>query len=99
MTWPTPTHDSLVAKLCRLGSPGYSHCLRCGMPWNTVEHHSTWYAKSSACFPLCESCWQLLGSPEARVEYYKTLIDYWARDLPVSEQTARDIQKAVANGG
>lgn len=52
------------------------------------------------CFPLCEGCWSELASPEARIEYYKMLIDSWELGgHPVDEDKKKDIQMAVANGG
>jgi len=101
-----PTHDSPKAKWARRVSPGYSFCLRCGMPWNRVKNHTTWYSgdvdkpDSHGCFPLCEDCWLLLGSGEARIEYYATLIDEWAAmGHPVTEDARTAIGRAVANEG
>jgi hypothetical protein len=94
-----PTHDSLAAKALRALHRGSGWCMRCGMPWEYVTIHSTRYTSSSGCFPLCEDCWQLLGNPEARIEYYASLIKHWETDSPVSDETKRAIQKAVANGG
>jgi hypothetical protein len=99
MRWPVATHDSLVARLMRLSHPGYSWCLRCGRPWPNVTSHSTDYGGGRGCFPLCQSCWDILGSPEARIEYYAMLIAKWESDHPVEEDTKMAIQKAVANGG
>lgn len=94
-----PTHDSIRAKVARKARPGYSYCFRCGFPWDIVKAHVTNYTLSGGCFPLCEGCWETLGSPEARIEYYKMLIDHWEQTGdPVSDDTKRDIQKAVANG-
>lgn len=99
MTWLEPTHDSLSAKAARFMSPGLSWCLRCGMPWNLVKSHETRYRITSGCFPLCEDCWAHLGHPEARIEYYKALIDKWeSLGPPVDPEVKRDIQRAVANG-
>lgn len=101
--YPPPTHDSWPASFLRATNPGYSYCLRCGTPWSNVKEHSTSYSSSQGCFPLCEPCWQMLGSPEARIEYYKILIDWWNSERnninPVSESEVRAIQRAVANGG
>jgi hypothetical protein len=99
-----PTDDSLKARIARAAAPGFSYCLRCGMPWNRVKNHTTWYAgspdrpASSGCFPLCEDCWLLLGSPEARIEYYGALIDEWeALGAPVEPEVRAAIGRAVAN--
>lgn len=99
MRFQPPTHDSLHAKAARLLSPGFSYCGRCGMPWARVEGHVTHYNNSSGCFPLCEGCWLVLGHPEARIEYYATLIRYWESQHEVSDETKRAIQRAVANEG
>lgn len=78
---PAPTHDTVQAKAARLVSPGYSWCGRCGLPWRFVEGHTTWYKRfpeergRSGCFPLCESCWTILGTAEARLPYYAQWIE------------------------
>ena len=96
----TPTHDSLRARMERATHPSYSWCMRCGRPWRTVEEHVTSYTAAKGCFPLCKGCWELLGSPEARIEYYAMLIDYWAGlGCPIDEDEKRAMQIAVANGG
>jgi hypothetical protein len=98
---PQPTHDSPLAANTRYANPSKSWCFRCGMPWGVVKEHSTiWSSKGQGCFPLCEGCWSLLGSPEARIEYYKMLIDWWnANEWTCDEDEQRAIQRAVANGG
>lgn len=94
-----PTHDSTKAKVARTFQPNLGWCYRCGFPWSFVEHHSTQYNRNSACFPLCEECWLILEVPEARIEYYKMLIDLWESQGPVSDEDKNDIKRAVANGG
>ncbi len=37
---------------------------------------------SSGCFPLCENCWQKLGTPEKRWPYYESLMKKWHEDTP-----------------
>ncbi len=96
----TVTRDSALAKFHRLAHPSFSWCLRCGFPWAVVKEHVTHYGHGSGCFPLCQECWGVLGCPEARIEYYKNLIDWWeSNGRPISEDRKRDIQRAVANGG
>lgn len=56
---------------------GFSGCKRCGLKWNAVEHHTTEYTYSSGCFPLCVDCWDDLGTPEARLPYYLSLVRQW----------------------
>lgn len=94
-----PTHDTPRAKMLRLIAPGYSWCLRCGVPWKFTREHVTNYSSTSGIFPLCKYCWTLLGSPEARIEYYKMLVDdYEAKGYGLSNDAKMDIQRAVANG-
>lgn len=98
--FPPPTHDTFLAQSLRIATPSSGYCLRCGWPWRLVKIHDTKYNINSGCFPLCERCWTDLGNPEARIEYYKALIDAWDADgPPVDEDRKREIQRAVANGG
>lgn len=92
-----PTHDSVKARAARASSPGWGYCLRCGLPWRFVKGHTTHYTANSGCFPLCEGCWHLLGGPEARIEYYAELLRAWETQHPVSDDTKRAVQRAVAN--
>lgn len=95
---PRPiSHDSHEAKVNRYLNPDKGYCGRCGFTWDDV--HVTEYDPANGCFPLCEPCWKLLGCGEARIEYYKELIDFWEQDVEVSEETKFNIMKAVANGG
>src|SRR5215831_19342032 len=68
----------LLFRVCNLLSkvftPGYSSCGRCGGCWNVVQPHNTQYSSQWGCFPLCEQCWQDLGTPEARLPYYESLV-------------------------
>jgi len=48
-----------------------------------VEPHSTRYRQRSGCFPLCQTCWEELGTAEARVPFYRDLFERWERDHPV----------------
>jgi hypothetical protein len=72
--FPPPTHDTVCAKVARIAAPGFGFCGRCGLPWRFVEGHSTTYQQGRACFPLCESCWELLATAEARMPYYRSLV-------------------------
>lgn len=102
-----PTHDSFAAKTDRNFNRGGGYCFRCGFTWRRVSPHVTDYTEPSidpprvgqGCFSLCEGCWTVLQVPEARIEYYKMLVDHWESvGLQVSEDTKRDIMRAVANG-
>ena len=69
----------------RLLSPGYGCCYRCRRPWTFVPHHDTQYTLSNGCFPLCEACWQELGSAAARMPYYRALWEHWLATSPDPE--------------
>ena len=97
--YPPPTHDTPWAQVERFLRPGRGCCGRCGMPWGTVEEHTTWYSEGRGCFPLCEGCWTLLGHPEARIEYYAAMIEVWAQDGYDVEEDRCAIGRAVAAGG
>lgn len=95
------THDSAAARLTRLGYPGWSHCGRCGFPWSVVTGHTTDYTDLNGCFPLCETCWQVL-TPVKRIPYYDDLIDDWASqgaDTQLLELDRALIRVAVMLGG
>lgn len=95
---------------------GYSGCLRCGDTWDWKQEHVTEYSAVSwateGCFPLCQECWEALGTPEARWPFYDRLIDTWEcnngrADLYLAALTGatycderrRVIYKAVMDGG
>jgi hypothetical protein len=84
------------AAIERFFAPGYSTCFRCRRPWKFVEPHITDYTPGQGCFPLCESCWTALATPEARLPFYRRLHAIWGR----SRTTDRweDIRRAVMGG-
>jgi hypothetical protein len=59
-------------------NPGFGECLRCKGSWNIVRGHDTPYRETSrvtiSCFLLCETCWKELGTPEARLPYYRKFV-------------------------
>lgn len=63
-----------LGRLGQLIAPSYGYCLRCKTPWRFVDHHTTWYAPSSGCFPLCEKCWAKLQRPERRLAFYAQMV-------------------------
>lgn len=65
--------DLRIGGISRAVSPGYGCCGKCGTSWLFVEGHSTPYNDHSACFPLCERCWDEL-TPDERLPYYADLI-------------------------
>jgi hypothetical protein len=72
----------LRAALERLARPDFTYCGRCKRPWKEgtigVPEHVTWYSESSGVFALCESCWEQLGSPEARMPFYEENRHQWS---------------------
>jgi hypothetical protein len=98
--WPPPTDDSRRARWARFRHPSQSYCGRCGFPWAVVKEHCTPYAAGSSCFPLCESCWKVLGHPEARIPYYATLLEVWEQQSPSTDysEARRGLTHAVAAG-
>lgn len=81
---------------------GFGECLRCGGTWDHTQEHLTEYTAGGACFPLCEFCWSDLATPEARLPYYRALVDRWINDNPESaseiEVKYQDIESAVTAG-
>jgi hypothetical protein len=66
-----------VGIIGKLVAPGYGDCGRCRTPWLFVRYHVTKYSNGSGCFPLCQKCWRELGTPEARLPYYRDLLARW----------------------
>lgn len=88
-----------IGRLGCLFAPGYGCCFRCGTPWKFVREHSTEYRSGSGCFPLCEKCWRGLGTPEARLPFYRQLWEMWkSKGSPKSEETWQQIEAAVRSG-
>jgi hypothetical protein len=69
--------------------PEYSGCYRCNIRryflginkfWSRIfgnSHITSYGNEGHGCFPLCEYCWKVLGTPEARLPYYNKLIQAW----------------------
>jgi hypothetical protein len=55
------------------------------MPWNHTESHDTEYTPSRGCFPLCESCWQELGTPKKRLPFYSKMWASWRVEATLSD--------------
>lgn len=97
------THDSEQARFWRKEHPNYSYCGRCGMPWRVVIQHSTEYAvevpggvEVRGVFPLCQTCWDLLGTYEARLPYYISMWEWWAKaQKPIDSDEKIDIAMAL----
>lgn len=62
---------------------GFGSCMRCHASWWKAKYHSTIFVTATldtpgqGCLPLCEDCWQELGTPEKRLPYYRKLILKW----------------------
>ena len=85
--------------------PGYGTCTRCWRPWATVEGHSTFYTEQHGLFPLCEWCWQSLGTPHDRLPYYLGLVAHWEHRHPgpapsgmTWAEVRQQVQTAVLRG-
>lgn len=89
----------------RAQHPDFGDCYRCHLTWATAKSHTTDYIDSNVearivgagCFPLCEDCWQELGTPEARMPFYEALMVTWDRSgHPTGD--AGKIRSAVGEG-
>lgn len=79
--------------------PNHSACGRCQTPWPACQSHSTMWDARNAIFPLCEDCWQELGTPAARIPYYEALLAVWNDQGPSDRARDLAIIKAVEAGG
>ena len=93
---PEPTHDTPVAAALRVLKPDYGWCGRCGVPWVDGRQHRTDFDSGESCFPLCEQCWRLLGTPEARLPYYDALLDHWQGDGETPHWLERGLRSLAA---
>jgi hypothetical protein len=89
----------VAAPKTRRQFPQHSTCGRCGLAWPACISHSTRYAPSNACFPLCEDCWLELATPEARQPFYLAMIEWWAEMAPPDAVRDAQIIAAVMAGG
>lgn len=102
-----------LGNLAQIGAPGYSFCHRCMMPWKFTEGHTTPYGKDitqmikngesintnwGGCFPLCERCWQELGSGKKRLLYYRELWVSWQQWGHQSAEKWEHIKTSVLAG-
>lgn len=70
-----------IGRISRLLFPSYGRCYKCKTTWNLVDPHITddYPYTGSGCFPLCEKCWEELGTFDARRPYYAQLYEDWGR--------------------
>lgn len=67
-----------VGRIGKPFAPSFGWCLRCETPWRFVKEHDTEFAPGRALFPLCEKCWRQLGTPQARMVFYRGLWMSWS---------------------
>lgn len=87
-----------IGRISKALTPSYSWCKRCQTTWPFVDYHITQDEPytGSGCFPLCEKCWQQLGTPEERWPYYVQLLAEWNNDN--AEERREAIRRAVFAG-
>ena len=83
----------LIRRVAEVTQP-YMGCLRCGLLFPYVEHHTTDYTQGRGCLPLCQLCWQALSITE-RLPFYRQLWNTWERQ---DYRTWLDIAAAVRDG-
>lgn len=78
----------ITKPLVNLMGSRMSACLHCDTSWAFVKGHVTEYGRpkyegggGSGCFPLCEKCWADLGTPAARLPFYRALYELWLLDV------------------
>lgn len=89
----------IMRYLNELQSQDWGRCYKCKGSWEHLDEHRTMYGNGSGCFPLCEQCWKKLGTPEARLPYYRMMWDSWVADgaeMPISKWD--QIEAAVLRG-
>lgn len=85
--------------------PGWREqaCLRCATSYRYTRPHGTpcvIQGDAGMVFPVCQPCWEELGTPAGRIVYYEELFREWDAD-PDVRRTAEDlyaIRAAVAAG-
>lgn len=68
-----------------------------GVP-NDGKQHEVVVTNGEGCFPLCKQCWKDLQTPEARLPYYRMLIDEWKREDTNAEAKWPKLKAAVMAG-
>jgi len=92
-------HNRLLSLIERARAPGSGYCFHCRRPWRVgsvgVEEHLTPHRSGGGgCFPLCQGCWEELGSAAARLPYYRALWEIW-QATGGTEETWEELQAAV----
>jgi len=78
---------------------GSRTCNRCGNMWHFITPHVTPYTHSTGCYCLCESCWTELGTPDARLPFYRMLWNDWTKaDPSLSSLGWYQIEMSVRHG-
>lgn len=60
--------------------------------------HRVVVTNGMSCFPLCEQCWKDLKTPEARLPYYRKLVDSWKRWDSTAESKWPGMKASVLDG-
>lgn len=55
---------------------GYGRCHRCLRPWWSATWHDVPTGDASACFAMCDRCWQRTDTMQ-RLVAYRALMDGW----------------------
>jgi len=62
----------LVVKILRFFSPGFSHCEKCGLPWNSCKPKGVNYSDHMGTFATCDVCWD--NSTLEELNCYYTIV-------------------------
>lgn len=75
--------------------PNFSTCFRCHMPWSAVTEKCVYLpGYSDGGFAICQSCWDELGTTEARIPFYLLLPPWWAsRDSSYADEVEAGMER------
>lgn len=63
---------SVMPRILRYLNPNYSHCSKCGLPWNWCRGKSVMYNSTSGTFATCNYCWDNSTLIELKKYYTET---------------------------
>lgn len=55
----------------RIINPKYSHCTKCGLPWNKCRLKSVSYSEKGGTFAVCRYCWERSSLKQLKLYYKK----------------------------
>lgn len=92
------SYDDRTTRKPETGPPesAFGRCYHCKISWKYGKRHVTMYTDHEGCFPLCEGCWQRLGTGQKRLKYYKKLSDQnlqAAKDYGLEDLCEQIVQK------